>query len=102
MPLNNGGGKGNGRPPLHPELEELLKRSHDKLKQVMPGGTGLPGPLLFLIAAATAAIIAFFAFTFRVDPDELGVVMLFGKPVRTEPPGLHFRLPYPIEEGAIA
>jgi membrane protease subunit HflK len=24
--------------------------------------------------------------------------MLFGKPVRSEPPGLHFRLPYPIEE----
>ena len=98
MPSSNGGGKGNGRPPLHPDLEELLKRSQDKLKQVMPGGTGLPGPLLFLITTAIAAIIAFYAFTFRVDPDELGVVMLFGKPVRTEPPGLHFRQPYPIEE----
>ena len=98
MPLSNDGGKGNGRPPLHPDLEDLLKRSQDKLKQVMPGGTGLPGPLLFLITVAIAAIIAFYAFTFRVDPDELGVVMLFGKPVRTEPPGLHFRLPYPIEE----
>jgi membrane protease subunit HflK len=73
-------------------------RSQDKLKQVMPGGTGLPGPLLFLISMAIAAIIAFYAFTFRVDPDELGVVMLFGKPVRTEPPGLHFRQPYPIED----
>ena len=30
--------------------------------------------------------------------DELGVVMRFGKFVRQEPPGLHFRLPYPIEE----
>jgi len=90
MPLNNGGGKGNGRQPLHPD--------RDKLKQMMAAGTGLPGPLLFLIAAAIAALIAFYAFTFSVDPDELGVVMLFGKPVRTEPPGLHFRLPYPIEE----
>src|SRR5262247_1463404 len=98
MPLSNGGSKGNGRPPPHPDLEELLKRSQDMLKQVMPGGAGLPGPLLVLIAAAIAAIVAFYAFTFRVDPDELGVVMLFGKPVRTEPPGLHFRQPYPIEE----
>src|SRR6516165_7877642 len=98
MPSSKGGGKGNGRPPLHPELEELLKRSQDKLKQVMPGGAGLPGSLWFLITMAIAAIIAFYAFTFRVDPDELGVVMLFGKPVRTEPPGLHFRQPYPIEE----
>ena len=88
MPLSNGGGTRNGRPPLHPDR-------HDKLKQVMPGGTGLPRPLLFLITVAIAAIIAFYAFTFSVDPDELGVVMLFGKPVRTEPPGLHFRLPYP-------
>ena len=45
-----------------------------------------------------AAIVAFFAFTFRVNPDELGVVVRFGKPTRQEPPGLHFRLPYPIEE----
>jgi membrane protease subunit HflK len=90
MPLNNGGGKANGRHPLHPD--------RDKLKQMMASGTGLPGPVLFLIAVAIAAIIAFYAFTFSVDPDELGVVMLFGKPVRTEPPGLHFRLPYPIEE----
>jgi membrane protease subunit HflK len=44
------------------------------------------------------AVAAFFAFTFRVDPDELGIVLRFGKPARSEPPGLHFRQPYPIEE----
>jgi membrane protease subunit HflK len=91
MPLSNGGGKRNGRPPLLPDHQH-------KLKQVIPGGTNLPRSLWFLITVTIAAIIAFYAFTFRVDPDELGVVMLFGKPVRTEPPGLHFRLPYPIEE----
>ena len=98
MPWSNGGDRKNGGPPQQSDLEALLKRSQDKLKQVMPGGTGPPGSLLFLIASAVTAIIAFYAFAFRVDPDELGVVMLFGKPVRTEPPGLHFRLPYPIEE----
>jgi modulator of FtsH protease HflK len=91
MPLSNGGGKRNGRPPLHPDHQH-------RLRQVIPGGTNLPRSLLFLITVTIAAIMAFYAFTFRVDPDELGVVMLFGKPVRTEPPGLHFRLPYPIEE----
>src|SRR5499426_4884785 len=98
MPLSNGGSKGNGRPPPHPDLEELLKRSQDKLKQVMPGGAGLPGSFVFLIAVGIAAVVAFFAFTFKVSPDELGVVMRFGKPIRSEPPGLHFRLPYPLEE----
>jgi modulator of FtsH protease HflK len=105
MPRNkeNGGGR-NGRGPWGPgpsgggDLEELLKRSQDKLKQVMPGGSGLPGSLIFLIVVALAAIVAFYAFTFRVSPDELGVVMRFGKVTRQEPPGLHFRLPYPIDE----
>ncbi len=109
MPWSNqsGGGRRGGGPwgqgpsggPQHqPDLEELLKRSQDKLKQVMPGGAGLPGSFIFLLAVVLAAIIAFYAFTFRVNPDELGVVMQFGKPTRSEPPGLHFRLPYPIEE----
>ena len=87
-----------GGPHHQPDLEELLKRSQDKLKQVMPGGSGLPGSFMFLVAVVIAAIVAFYAFTFKVSPDELGVVMRFGKPTRSELPGLHFRLPYPIEE----
>jgi modulator of FtsH protease HflK len=110
MPWSNQGGggwKGGGGPwgqgpsgggHQQPDLEELLKRGQDKFKQVIPGGSGVPGPLLFLLAVALAAIVAFYAFTFRVNPDELGVVMRFGQYVRQEPPGLHFRLPYPIEE----
>ena len=80
-----------------PDLEELLKRSQDRLKQVMPG-SGLPGPLLLLIAAPIIAFLGFYLFTFRVNPDELGVVMRFGQFVRQEPPGLHFRWPPPVEE----
>ena len=81
-----------------PDLEDLLKRSQDKLKQVMPGGSGIPGSLVFLMVVVLGALVAFYAFTFRVNPDELGVVMRFGKIDRQEGPGLHFRLPYPIEE----
>lgn len=88
-------GQGPGSQP--PDLEEMLKRSQDRMKQVMRGG-GVPGPLAFLAAVVAAAVIAWYAFFFRVDPDELGVVMRFGEYVRQEPPGLHFRLPYPIEE----
>jgi modulator of FtsH protease HflK len=88
-----------GGPHGQPDLEELLKRSQDRLKQVMPGGgSGLPGSIVFLSAVVLAAIVAFYAFTFKVGADELGVVMRFGKPNRQEPPGLHFRLPYPFEE----
>src|SRR6201987_3354268 len=34
---------------------------------------------------------------FRVEPDELGVVLRFGQFVREVPPGLNYHLPYPIE-----
>jgi membrane protease subunit HflK len=90
----NGGGPGGGQ---QPDLEEMLKRGQDKVKQVMHGG-GIPGPLLFLVAVLACGVIAWQAFTFRVNPDELGIVMRFGKYVDQYPPGLHFRWPYPIDE----
>ena len=89
-----GQGPGGGQPP---DLEEFLKRGQDRMKQVMHG-SGIPGPLLFLVAAVAVAVVAFYAFTFSVKPDEQGIVLRFGQYVRQEPPGLHFRLPYPIEE----
>ncbi|MDX2155361.1 MAG: FtsH protease activity modulator HflK [Hyphomicrobiaceae bacterium] len=93
-PWGQGPSGGGGQ---QPDLEELLKRSQDRLKQVMPG-SGLPGPLILLIAAPLIAVLGFYLFTFRVNPDELGVVMRFGEFVRQEPPGLHFRWPPPVEE----
>lgn len=110
-PWGRGGGGGGGGGPWgpgptgggggsqQPDLEELLKRSQDRLKKVMPGGGGnVPGSLVFLLSILGAAVVAFYAFTFRVNPDELGIVMRFGQFVRQAPPGLHFRLPPPIEE----
>ncbi len=44
----NGGDRGPWGP-KQPDLEELLKRGQDKLKQVMPGGSGLPGSFMFLV-----------------------------------------------------
>jgi len=67
-------------------------------KQLGAGGSPMPGVAGLLLAAVVAALAAFYAFTFHVNPDELGVVMRFGKVTRQEPPGLHFRMPYPIDE----
>jgi modulator of FtsH protease HflK len=91
-----GGGQGGGGN-QQPDLEAILKRGQDKFKQFQQG-SGLPGPLMLLLAGLAVALVGFYAFTFRVNPDQLGVVARFGKPVREEPPGLHFRLPYPVEE----
>ena len=98
---SGGGGKGpwgSGQQPsgpTPPDLEEFLRRSQDKLRNVLPGGN-LGGKGLALIALAAVAIWGLSGF-FRVEPDELGVVLRFGKYVRDVKPGLNYHLPYPIE-----
>jgi membrane protease subunit HflK len=98
-----GGGNGGpwgprpGGPGQQPDLEEILRRSQDRLRQAMPGGR-MGGPLAALIAAVVLLVIGFFGFTVRVNPDELGIVLRFGEYIRQLPPGLNFRLPYPIEQ----
>ncbi len=85
-----------GTPPQQPDLEEILKKSQDRLKQAMPGG-GMNKLFVLLIALVALAFVGFYLFTVRVNPDELGVVLRFGKHNRDLTPGLQFRLPYPIE-----
>src|SRR5262245_36747255 len=81
--------------PTPPDLEELFRRSQDKLKTVLPGGNlGTKG--FVLIALAALAIWGVSGF-YRVEPAELGVVLRFGKYVRDAQPGLNYHLPYPIE-----
>lgn len=104
---SGGGGGGGGKEP--PDLDEILRRGQDRVRQVMRGGGGngngsgnfgggVPKPFLFLIAMLLLAGVSFYGFFFRVNPDEQGIVMRFGKFDRWEPAGLHFRWPYPIEE----
>jgi membrane protease subunit HflK len=88
-----GGGGGNQQP----DLEEILKRSQDRLKQAMPGG-GLSKGFMLLIGLVALAVIGFLGFTVRVNPDEQGIVTRFGAFHRQLAPGLSFRLPPPIEE----
>jgi membrane protease subunit HflK len=101
-PWGSGGGKGpwgsGPQPtggPTPPDLEELLRRSQDRLRTVLPGGN-LGGKGIGLIALAALAIWGFSGF-FRVDPDERGVVLRFGKYDRDVNPGLNYHLPYPVE-----
>jgi membrane protease subunit HflK len=80
--------------PTPPDLEELLRRSQDKLKTVLPGNLGGKGVALILLAAIVIWGLSGF---FKVEPDELGVVLRFGKYTRDAKPGLNYHLPYPIE-----
>jgi membrane protease subunit HflK len=108
MPWSNQGGGpwgagpkgpwGSGSPPSGsspPDLEELLRRGQDKLRTVLPGGN-LSGRGIALIALAAVALWGFSGF-FRVEPDELGLVMRFGKYIRDAKPGLNYHIPYPVD-----
>ena len=79
-------------------LRAWLKRAWVGHKRLKHPWSGLPAWPPLLLAATLTAVIGFQLFTFRVNPDELGVVLRFGKPARQEPPGLHYRMPYPIDE----
>jgi membrane protease subunit HflK len=97
----SGGGKGpwgsgpQQQGPSNPDLEEMLRRGQDRLRRVLPGGNmgGRGFALLVIGAIALWGASGFF----RVDPDELGVVLRFGKEVREVQPGLNYHLPWPIE-----
>lgn len=99
----NGGGGGGGGDNT-PDLEDLIRKSQDRLKQVLPGGGGglggLGGANPVFIGFAALAILGFILynfFTFRVEPEQQGVVLRFGEMHRTTQPGLNFRLPFPLE-----
>ena len=81
--------------PTPPDLEEMLRRGQDRLRRVLPGGN-MSSRGFALLALAALALWGFSGF-FRVEPDELGVVLRFGKMTREVQPGLNYHLPYPIE-----
>jgi membrane protease subunit HflK len=92
-PWGSGPQSGGGSTP--PDLEDLLRRSQDKLKSFLPGGN--MGGRGFILLGMGAIALWFFSGFFRVDSQELGAVLRFGQFVRTASPGLNYHLPYPIE-----
>ncbi|WP_105382224.1 FtsH protease activity modulator HflK [Neorhizobium alkalisoli] len=86
-----GGGSGSGGPP---DLEDIIRRSQDRLRGVMPGGFNGGAFVIVLLV-----IVAFLAFqsVYTVQPDERGVELRFGRPKdEISMPGLHFHL-WPLE-----
>ncbi len=113
MPWSNQGGGGSGGPwgsgpkgpwgggpqpgggTQPPDLEDLLRRSQDKLKTVLPGGSF--GGKIGVVAALVVALFLWgISGFFVVQPGELGVVMRFGAYVRDAPAGWGYTWPYPV------
>ncbi len=88
-----GRGPGGGGAP--PDLEEILRKSQEKFRQYMPGGVG-GGRGIVLVVLAGLVLWGLTGF-YKVNPDELGVVLRFGRFVGFTQPGLNYHLPSPIE-----
>jgi len=105
-PWGGGGGGGSGGPrgpwgsgpqsggPTPPDLEDLIRRSQDRLRGVLPSGLGGHGGILLIVALVAVWMLSGF---YRVNTDEQGVVLRFGKFVAQTQPGLNYHWPYPIE-----
>ena len=76
--------RGGGAPPQMDEILEKFK------KFKVPGG-----PLVVLVIAVILVASTTF---YTVKQDEVGIVQLFGRYVRTTQPGLNFKLPIGIEK----
>ncbi|WP_421882039.1 FtsH protease activity modulator HflK [Pacificispira sp.] len=88
-----GGGRGPGGQP--PDVEEMVRRGQEKLKSMMPGGLGGKG----IIALALLVVLGWLATGFyRVEPQQRGAELVFGKLVATTEPGLNYNFPAPIGE----
>lgn len=100
-----GGGGGGGGNPQPPDLEELLRKSQEKVKNLFPGGGGSGGggsaamklgPLGITVVAIVILGIWLLTGLYRVQPEERGVEMVFGKQTQITTPGLNWNWPSPI------
>jgi membrane protease subunit HflK len=60
-------------------------------------GLGVPSRTLRAAAVALAALVLVLTTYYQVEPEQVGVVQLFGAYVRTTGPGPHLKLPFGIE-----
>src|SRR5688500_13993281 len=93
---NNGpwgsGPQGGGTPP---DLEDILRRGQDRIRDIMPGGGSMGGKSLAALALAAIVIWLLTGF-YTVRPNEVGINMIFGAYTGTTGEGLRYNLPYPI------
>jgi len=91
-----GGGNGSGRGPTPPDIEEIIKKIQKTINDILPGGSS-GGAKSIVVGIVILGFIWLASGLYRVLPDEQGVVLRFGKFVKTTQPGLNYHIPIPIE-----
>ena len=85
-----GGGNTPGTPP---DLEEMLRRSQEGLRQLLPAGFGGRGAAIVILLTVLAWLLSGF---YTVGPNEIGLNLIFGKYQGKTQAGLNYNLPSPI------
>jgi membrane protease subunit HflK len=90
------------QPPSQDELDELLKKGQERIKSLFsgggkktPGGGSKGG---YIVLAIIALLVWLASGVYTVNTKEEGVVLRFGKYIKTAGPGLNYHLPSPIEK----
>lgn len=93
-----GGGQGpwGGRGPSGPQppdIEELLRRTQERLKRFLPGGFRTSRGIVLVLFGVVAIWLA--SGFYKVDPGSQGAELLFGRFVKLTSPGLNYWFPGP-------
>ena len=91
-----GGGNGSGRGPTPPDIDKIIREIQEKIKKFLPGGSSSGGKQAILVLLVLG-FVWLASGLYRVLPDEQGVVLRFGKFIKTTQPGLNYHIPFPVE-----
>jgi modulator of FtsH protease HflK len=90
-----GGGPKRPSGPNEPDIDEVIRRAQERIKGALPGGFGGAPGIVFILAIIL--VVWGLSGFYRVQADEQGVVLRFGKITAQTSPGLNYHLPWPIE-----
>ena len=91
-----GGNNGSGSTREPPNLDEIIKNIQKTINKFFPGGKSGGNKPIFL-GLIILLLLWVASGLYRVLPDEQGVVLRFGKFIKTTQPGLNYHLPLPVE-----
>ena len=92
----NGNGSGSGSRREPPNIDDLISSLQKLINKFLPGGKS-GGSKPIILGIVILAVVWALSGLYRVLPDEQGVVLRFGKFVKTTQPGLNYHIPFPIE-----
>ncbi len=95
-PWGRGGGGGGPSGPKPPDIEDLIRKSQDKVKDMLPGSGGVNSGIIAVILVLLVAAWVVVGGLYRVESNQEGIELVFGRYASKTEPGLNWNWPYPI------